>query len=250
MSAKAILILQAAYAALFAPVLWLLIRVNVRWHRRMARPLMSGPLKDSAFCDRIWDLLYDLEVGKHTSEGFIQAVAGEMVAAVEAGEIESFLTIADEERTDLDITLARCLGFLPLKWWYLKLHFMTRDNVHRLHRHRTVVSAQVIIRGELEAQQYNLCLETETGELILESVSLESVGRYQVMLSTDQHCNVHGFRPKERGALRFQFYLRGHDTLSKRFPKRGRHYIELVGRRDDLGREIGVLRDVGRPGES
>jgi hypothetical protein len=240
---------QLVYSIALSPALVAASVLRPSLHHRLATPLLSGPYRGKLI-DDIWRHIYSLQRASISQEEFISRIASEMCAAYEAGELDPFLRMADEGLENLDITLARCLGFLPLKWWYLKLHFMAPGNVHQLHRHRTVISAQVIIRGSLKARQFNLVDIQDDSIVALEPVPIEPVNGYQVLLSTDGYCNVHGFEPCSTGALRFQFYLRGHDKFLKRNPKRGRRYIELLDRLDESGNVLGRLGRDGAAGES
>lgn len=242
-------VLQLVYSTVLLPALVAASALSPSLHRRLAAPLLSGPYRGKLI-DDIWNHVYSLQRGSISQEEFIGRIASAMCAAYEAGELDPFLRRADESHENLDITLARCLGFLPLKWWYLKLHFMAPGNVHQLHRHRTVISAQAIIRGSLKVRQFNL-VDVQDGSIVaLEPIPIEPRNGYQVLLSTDSYCNVHGFEPCSTGALRFQFYLRGHDKLLKRIPKRGRRYIQLLDRFDESGNVLGRLGRVGAAGES
>lgn len=242
-------VLQLTYSVLAAPALVFAEKLSPSFHRVLAAPLVSGPY-NGKMIGHIWDLIDALQKGALDQEQFIAEVASRMQQAVESGELDPFLQLADERNENLDITLKRCLGFLPLKWWYLKLHFMAPGNVHDLHRHRNVISAQVILRGDLRAEQYNLIEIDEEEKVRLQPVSQETGNGYQTLLSTDNYCNVHGFEPGPAGAVRFQFYLRGHAPLWDRFPKRGRHYVHLSGETDASGFVLGHLGRAGRAGES
>lgn len=242
-------LLQIAYAVIMTPALAISIKLNPKLHRLIAAPLISGPFQGE-LSQRIWKHLYRLEAGELTDEQFIQEIAEEMIAAVEQGELDEFTDLVNEQDTNLDITLKRCLGYLPLKWWYLKLHYMAPGNRHQLHAHRNVISAQVIIRGSLAAEQYDLMGNLSDSPTQLKAVTMTAGNKYQMLLSTNAHCNVHGFETTPEGALRFQFYLRGHTSFLNRFPKRGRLYVHL---RDDLTLDGYLLADIGeagRPGES
>lgn len=240
--------LQLGYSVVAAPALIAASAISPTLHRALAAPLLSGPYRGK-LVGRVWMQIDDLQRGNLSQEEFIENIATAMREAYESGELDDFLDLADEAHENLDVTLTQCLGFLPLKWWYIKLHFMAPGNVHQLHRHRTVISAQVIVRGALDAEQYNL-INVDDDKVALEPVPLAQRNQCQVLLSTDKYCNVHGFEPRSCGAVRFQFYLRGHDSLLNRIPKRGRHYVHLSGQTDASGRVLGRLGSTGRAGES
>lgn len=242
-------VLQLGYSVAAAPALVAAEKISPPLHRLLVAPLVSGPYRGN-LVDRIWSEIDSLQRGRVDQEQFIERIANAMRETYEAGELAEFMSLADESKENLDITLTRCLGFLPLKWWYVKLHFMAPGNVHQLHRHRTVISAQVIVRGALDAEQYNLVSVEDDDKVTLEPVPLSEGNQYQVLLSTDKHCNVHGFEPMPGGAVRFQFYLRGHDSFLNRIPKRGRHYVHLSGQTDRAGLVLGRLGRTGRAGES
>ena len=245
-------LLQIAYAVLMAPALAIAIKLNPSLHRFLSTPLISGPFQGELNY-RIWKHLYRLEAGKLTDEQFIQEIAEAMVTAVEQGELDQFTNLVNEQDTNLDITLQRCLGYLPLKWWYLKLHYMAPGNRHQLHAHRNVISAQVIIRGVLVAEQYDLIGTLSDSPTQLKAVDLpagNTDNNYLMLLSTTAYCNVHGFEPAPGGALRFQFYLRGHTNFLNRFPKRGRLYVNLRDALTPDGYSLADIGEAGRPGES
>jgi len=242
-------LLQVTYAVILSPALVTSMRLSPSLHRILSKPLVSGPFEGKLNA-RILSNLYQLEARKLTDKDFIQIIAEEMVKAVQRGELNSFMHLVDEQSTNLDITLKRCLGYLPLKWWYLKLHYMTPENRHQLHAHRNVISAQVIIRGSLAAEQYNLVGTLSDSPTQLEPVSVPAASKPQMLLSTNTYCNVHGFQPTSEGALRFQFYLRGHTGFLNRFPKRGRLYVHLRNDRTPDGYVLADIGEAGRPGES
>ena len=232
-----------------SPALVASIKFSSNLHRILSAPLLSGPFQGKLNA-KILNLLYQLEARALTDEQFIEAIAQEMLKAVERGEINSFTHLVDEKSTNLDITLKSCLGYLPLKWWYLKLHYMNPDNCHQLHAHRNVISAQVIIRGSLDAEQYNLVGSLRDSTTQLEPFSGPTDNTPQMLLSTNTYCNVHGFQPTSEGALRFQFYLRGHTGFLNRFPKRGRLYVHLRSECTSDGYVLADIGGAGRPCES
>lgn len=242
-------VLQLGYSVFASPAFVVANRISPTLHRALAAPLLSGPYSGK-LVDHIWDLIGSLQAGRLDQESFISLAASRMQEAYASGELSPYLQMADERHENLDITLKRCMGFLPLKWWCLKVHFMAPGNVHDLHRHRAVISAQVVLRGKLNAEQFNLVAVDNEDQLHLQPVQDESLNGYQTLLSTDKYCNVHGFQPGPDGAVRFQFYLRGHTPFRKRFPKRGRHYVHLSGKLDASGLVIGHLGRTGQAGES
>lgn len=248
-SSKLYTLLQIAYAVIMLPVLVVSIKLSPRLHKILAAPLISGPF-NGQLNSTIQDLIYQLEAQEITDEQFIQCVAQAMLKAIEDGQLDKFLNLVDEKNTNLDITLKRCLGYLPLKWWYIKMHYMAPGNRHQLHAHRNVISAQIIVRGSLAAEQYNLIGNLDSSPTQLEAVPLSDQRGHQVLLSTNSHCNVHGFEPTESGALRFQFYLRGHTSFLNRIPKRGRLYVHPHPEPNPNGYILADIGRAGRPGES
>lgn len=249
MHGKLKVIFQLIYSVVMFPVLYLTMKLAPGLHMFFVRPLVSGPFK-GALTKKIWSEIYRLEGGKIDDEEFISNVSNHMVTAYKSGELNSFLFLADEKKSNLDVTLLRCLNFLPMKWWYLKMHFMAPGNRHHVHAHRTVISAQAILRGELVANQYNLLAKIGEDVVKLQPVPITKNRGCQVLISTDKYCNVHGFEPLLQGALRLQFYLRGHDTFLGRIPKRGRLYVHFNGQSDQNGSVFARIGETGRSGES
>lgn len=240
---------QISYSVVLSPLLAFFVKQGQGIHRALVSPLLSGPLK-GALVEEVQNEIYRLEKGEISEEEFITNVADCMTKAATDGQLAPWLNAADERTQNLDITLKRCLGYAPLKWWYVKLHFMAPGNVHGLHAHRNVISAQVILRGSVVASQYDLLSDLKQSPAKLKLISEGEVRFPGKLLATDSMANVHGFEPGAEGALRFQFYLRGHSSLRKRLPERGRLYVNL---RDGVlpdGVRLADIGESGRAGES
>lgn len=237
---------KLAWSFALAPLLAYSIKYNTRLHGTIARPLLSGPF-EGTLVKKIDEAIYDLELGELNDYSFILAVSSAMRDAIQAGELDYWLEMDVRPEADVDVVLKRCFGFAPLKWWYLKLHFMAVGNVHHLHAHRNVISAQVVARGKLRVREFDLVGPLENPAR-LRVVRNGDVGPLGALISTDSFCNVHGFEPAGEPAVRFQFYLRGHCSFRDRlFPKRGRLYLHP--RWDTLKDDI-VLADLGEAGRS
>lgn len=241
---------QALYSILFAPLLSLTVKFFPRVHMILCKPLVSGPFHGK-LVDDIFQTLYQYERSSLDEEQFITAVNKRMCEAVHSGEIDDYLNTPVFAGQNLDITLSRCLGYAPLRWWYLKLHFMAEDNIHGLHAHRNVLSTQVIARGSLAVQEYDLVGSLDDSPTRLKLRRDEEVGPVSGFISTDRVANVHGFRPVQTPAVRFQFYLRGHTGLIKMLtPKRGRLYVHPLGAPDENGILMASIGESGKAGES
>lgn len=250
MSNKIRTLLQLAYGAVLMPLLAITVRFWPAFHRILAKPLLTGPCPNQLSSD-IQGLVYQYEQYKLNEEDFITAVNRRMCEAVKNGEIDEWLETPVKPGENLDITLARNLGYAPLRWWYLKLHFMAKDNVHGLHAHRNVLSTQVIARGSLAIQEYDLIGSLEDNPTRLKLLRDEEVGPVNGIISTDKVANVHGFRPVQTPAVRFQFYLRGHTGLVKMLtPKRGRLYVHPLSQPDENGYLSAEIGEPGKAGES
>ena len=244
------IILVSIYSVLISPFLVLSSRYSFSVFQFISKPLLSGPLSDSDLTRNIQKLIYQLNRKDLSEYEFISSVSEKMKAAHENGELDQWLNLYNEGQNNVDVTLARCLFFEPLKWWYLKIHFMKEGNRHGLQAHRNVLSTQVIARGRLKVQEFDRVslLQPPTVKLKLRNAGDAVVGA--TLMSTDEFANVHGFEPYSEGAVRFQFYLRGHTSFLNRFPKRGRLYVDIKGA--DQGEDIieATLGRAGRPGES
>lgn len=240
---------QGIYSILVLPFLPLVAR-SERLFSKITSPLLVGPMKSTSCVKQLEHLIYELERGQDTPEQFIEKVSEVMKVAIAKGELDRWLDSFDETTQNVDITLARKLFYKPLKWWYLKLHFMTEGNRHGLHAHRNVLSTQVIARGRLKVQEFDRLSPLAPPHVDLRLRYAGDVSINDALMSTDILANVHGFEPYPEGAVRFQFYLRGHARFLQRFPKRGRLYVHIpkVLKSDDIIRA--ELGRSGRKGES
>lgn len=238
------------YAAAMLPVLAWSIRFRQGLHRKLMRPLLSGPYQGKVVQD-IQDVVYEYERGDLSHEAFITKVNRRMCEAVENGEMDDWLKQPVGPEENRDIVLARCLGYAPLRWWYLKVHYMARDNVHGLHAHRNVLSTQVVASGSLHVRELDLegSLDENPTRLRLRRDAV--VGAVNGFITTDDVCNVHEFVPVETPAVRFQFYLRGHTGVKAMLrPRRGRLYVHLEGEPAADGSVTATLGVPGKAGES
>jgi len=241
---------QVSYSVLMMPLLALLVRYSPAIHRIVAAPLLSGPCPQSLSGD-IQGIVSKYEQKKLSEEEFIAEINSRMCEAVNTGEIDKWLKKEIKRGESVDITLARHLGYAPLRWWYLKLHFMAEGNDHSLHAHRNVLSTQVVAAGSLEVQEYDLIGSLDDNPTRLKFRREEEVKPVAGIISTDRVANVHGFRPIQTPAVRFQFYLRGHTGPIKMLtPKRGRLYVHPLGNPDEDGVVWAEIGESGRAGES
>lgn len=242
---------QGIYSILLLPFLPVLAKSQHLLAKATA-PLLSGPMKNSNLVKQLEQLIYELEREQYSSEDFIEKVSELMKEEAAKGELEQWLSSFDEKSENVDITLARKLFYKPLKWWYLKLHFMKEGNRHGLHAHRNVLSTQVIVRGKLKVQEFDRLSPLTPPYVNLRLKYEGDAHANDALMSTDTISNVHGFEPYPEGAVRFQFYLRGHTVFLQRFPKRGRLYVHLAKGSDcSCGQVIEAeLGRTGRRGES
>jgi hypothetical protein len=221
-----------------------------RLHRKVAKPLLSGPLRGQLI-EKIMDNIYMLERNDLSHEDFLRRVTSNMCEAVHRGDIDRWLDLPIKSYENIDVVLCKNIGYAPLKRWYLKLHFMAEDNVHDLHAHRDVLSTQVIARGKLRVQEFDLLEPLKSNTTKIKLARDEDVGPVTGFITTNNYRNIHGFYPVGGPAVRFQFYLRGHTSLKDRlFPKRGRLYVHPnweARSGDILTAKIG---EAGKPGES
>ena len=244
------LFFRLIYAVLLSPFLARAASKDRVLHRKLIRPLLQGPFEGDLL-DDIWQLVYRLEDGELDNEAFITQVAEVMKAAVSNGQLDAWLTkpIADDE--NVDITLKRALFYVPFKRWYLKLHFMAPGNIHKPHGHRDVLSTQVIARGQMAVQEFDLVGDLHTNPTTLRVCRDEVVGPLASITTTDKLRNVHGFQPHNGSVVRFQFYLRGQaGIMAALFPKRGRLYVEPLWETRNADTVQANLGRAGRPGES
>lgn len=213
------------YAAILSPFLGVLASCLPRAHRVLVGPLLDGPFRGK-LVEQIWDALYALEKKHITNEQFISKVTENMCDAVRNGDIDPWLNRSVGQDENVDLVLCKCLWYLPLKRWYLKLHFMAMGNNHGLHGHRDVLSAQVIARGNLYVQEFDVVgsLNDSPAKLRLRRDGI--VAPVDGFVTTNIECNVHGFKPIDGPVVRMQFYLRGQTSIRARlFPSRGRLYV-------------------------
>jgi hypothetical protein len=238
------------YAGALAPLLGWSVRHHQRLHRFLSRPLLSGVYKGPVV-DDIQDIIYDYERGEMSHEAFISRVSQRMCKAVENGEMKQWLDQDVPPDENRDIVLARSLGYAPLRWWYLKVHYMAKDNIHGLHAHRNVLSTQVVARGSLRLREFDLEGSLDDNPTQLRERRDVEVGPVNGFITTDDVCNVHGFQPVKTPAVRFQFYLRGHTGVWAMLrPKRGRLYVHPEGEPTQDGLIMARLGEAGRSGES
>jgi hypothetical protein len=239
------------YAALLGPALGFLVGRYPQSHRRLTQPIIEGPYRGQ-LVDYIQDAISRLERQELTTEEFIWGINARMCDSVANDrELKSWLSKTTEPTQNLDITLARCVGYAPGKRWYLKLHFMAEGNVHDLHAHQNVISTQVVAQGKLHVQEFDLLGSLYDDSLRLKLRRDEIVSPINGFISTDDECNVHGFYPAGGSAVRFQFYLRGHGSLATQlFPRRGRLYVHPMW--ETLAGDIVLAKSgrLGRSGES
>lgn len=216
---------QLAYGAMMAPLLAYSITHKPSLHRKLASPLLRGPFS-GRLIDEIQEAVYKMESGDISDDDFITCVCHAMQESVVRGELQQWLNMDVRDDENIDIVLKKCIGYAPLKRWYLKLHFMAPGNVHGLHGHRDVLSTQVIARGKLHVQEMALLGSLDDNPTKIKIIRDEPVGPVNGFVTSDRIGNVHGFEPVDGPAVRFQFYLRGQTSLKARlFPKRGRLYI-------------------------
>ncbi|WP_018936530.1 hypothetical protein [Thioalkalivibrio sp. ALJ24] len=238
------------YAGAMLPALAWSVRHRQGLHRKLMRPLLTGPYQGAVVWD-IQDVVYEYERGELSHEAFITRVNQRMCAAVENGELDAWLKQPVGPDENRDIVLARCLGYAPLRWWYLKVHYMAKDNVHGLHAHRNVLSTQVVASGSLHVQEFDLEGSLDANPTRLRQRTDAVVGAVNGFITTDDVCNVHGFAPVETPAVRFQFYLRGHTGVKAMLrPRRGRLYVHLDGEPAADGSVTATLGRAGKAGES
>lgn len=241
---------QLAYGALLSPLLAYSVKRNTRLHKKIAFPLLQGPFHGQLVED-IQGFVYKMEKGELGEDEFISCVCDAMQKSAARGELDSWLGQDVRDDENIDITLKKCIGYAPLKRWYLKLHFMAPGNVHGLHGHRDVLSTQVIARGKLHVQEMDLLGNLADNPTKLEIKRDERVEAVSGFVTTDRIRNVHGFEPVEGPAVRFQFYLRGQTRLKARlFPKRGRLYVhpDWESRNGDI--LFATIGESGKSGES
>ncbi|MGE4370502.1 MAG: hypothetical protein AB7E12_12565 [Burkholderiaceae bacterium] len=243
-------ILKVIYGILLSPILYWSARHQHAIHQAIIRPLTSGPFKGKLIGE-IWDHVYQLESGAVDNDSFTQAVCLSMQNAVRDGQIDYWLKMPTKPEQNIDISLCRSIFYTPLKRWHLNLHFMAEGNIHNPHGHRDVLSTQVIAKGRMKVQEFDLIDSLEKNPTTLIIRRDEVVDAVSGFITTDSVCNVHGFEPYLGPAVRFQFYLRGQGGIKGvLFPKRGRLYVHPIWDTRDGNTVLANLGRSGRPGES
>lgn len=241
---------QLAYGALISPLLAYSISNNSKLHKKLSSPLLQGPFSGKLIED-IQKYVYQMEKRELNEDEFISCVCNAMQEALARGELDHWLSMDVKDDENIDIVLKKCIGYAPLKRWYLKLHFMAPGNVHGLHGHRDVISTQVIARGKLHVQEMDLLGSLEDNPTKLEIKRDEAVDAVTGFVTTDRIRNVHGFEPIDGPVVRFQFYLRGQTSLKARiFPKRGRLYVHPDWESRNGNTLLATIGATGKSGES
>lgn len=241
---------QLAYGALLSPLLGYSVSRNPTLHKKIASPLLQGPF-EGQLVEEIQQAVYRMERGELDQDDFITEVCDAMQESVKRGELDQWLNMEVGDDENIDILLKKCIGYAPLKRWYLKLHFMAPGNIHGLHGHRDVMSTQVVARGKLHVQEMDLIGSLDQNPTKLELKRDEPVGAITGFVTTDRIRNVHGFQPVDGPAVRFQFYLRGQTSLKARlFPKRGRLYVHPDWESRDGDFLYAKIGESGKSGES
>ena len=218
---------RISYALAFAPLLGMLVARHQKLHRRISAPLLGGPYR-GYLLRAIQGAIYELECGNLSHEELVGRILDEMCAALRRDEFDSWFPSHIEKPAA--IVLSECYGYAPGKRWHLKLHIMPEGNKHRLHAHRDVCSAQVVARGKLHVQEFELVDRIGENKYRLKTVRNEVLMPLEGFVTTDRATNVHGFVPVGGPALRLQFNLRGYGASAARlFPQMGRLYLRLLG---------------------
>lgn len=243
------IIALSVYSIIVSPLLIFFSGRSEKVHDLLSRPLLSGEFS-KPLVGELDHLVFRLESEELSDYEFIKLISDAMVSAVNRGDLNDYLSrdVGDDE--NIDITLKKKLFYVPLKWWYLKIHYMAPGNVHGLHAHRNVISTQVILKGRLKVKEYDRVGHLDSSPVKLKLHSDTVYSKFDSIQSTDNFCNVHGFEPANGPAVRFQFYLRGHTSLLSRFPKRGRLYVNVIDEAESGQYVLAAIGDKGKSGES
>lgn len=241
--------LISAYSIIASPLLAFSSGKLRKVHKLLSDPLFGGELTTPLVAE-LDDLVFKLEASEVKPEEFVALISKAMVNAAERGDLDRYLKMNVKDDQNIDITLKRKLFYVPLKWWYLKLHFMAPGNIHGLHAHRNVISTQVILRGNMKVREFDRLTTLDQSPVKLRVFSDGIFSQFDSIQSTDNSRNVHGFEPYEGPAVRFQFYLRGHTSFFNRFPKRGRLYIDPIAGTENENCIMATLGESGKSGES
>lgn len=197
-------------------------------HQTFCSCLMRGPCSRSRGRS-LMQSVARLESGTPPLE-VVSAVARELKQAMDSGEFDRWLDRPKSLTGNSKRTLVRCDNYLPGRRWKLQIFYIPEGHSHPPHSHDDVASCLVLVRGRLEAREFNRLRRLENGgdTIMLEKASEAVLGPGDTLLTDDEYHNVHWFGAVGGPAVAFNFQVVGCQR-GKRPSDELRSYVDPVG---------------------
>lgn len=212
-----------------SPALWRTLSV------RTVRGVYKG-----SFIDEVWKEIWLLESGDTDTLKVMERCTKRLTELLFVGEFDTY--VAEAERTQRPIFLAGSEYYARGKGWHLRIMARPESYIDRPHMHINVASTQVIARGKLSVQQYDLIKNVDVDTIQLRLVSDTVMGVGESFIATEFNRNVHGFKSSGGVAVRIQLNICGYDSTTRAGSKlRGRGYLTIIGEPLDDGTVYATL---------